>query len=67
MKYSAIVYSISEAAKANNLDSFRYLEYIVIVMKDHQENTDYRFTEELLLWPEQMSEICWSKTKAVNI
>ena len=34
-KSSAIVYSITETAKANNLNPFRYLEYVLTVMKDH--------------------------------
>ena len=49
-KSSAIVYSIIETAKANNLNPFRYLEYVLTVMKDHQEDTDYRFMEDLLPW-----------------
>ena len=55
-KSSAIVYSITETAKANNLNPFRYLEYVLTVMKDHQEDTDYRFMEDLLPWSEQLSE-----------
>lgn len=47
-KSSAIIYSITETAKANNLNPFRYLEYVLSVMKDHQEDTDYCFMEELL-------------------
>ena len=49
-KSSAIVYSITETAKANNLNPFRYLEYVLTVMKDHQKDTDYHFKEELLPW-----------------
>ncbi|XBX10625.1 transposase domain-containing protein (plasmid) [Enterocloster clostridioformis] len=64
---SAIIYSITETAKANNLNPFRYLEYILTVMKDHQEDTDYRFMEELLPWSEQLPEICKSKTKTTNV
>ena len=66
-KSSAIVYSITETAKANNLNPFRYLEYVLTVMKDHQEDTDYRFMEDLLPWSEQLPEICRSKTKATNV
>ena len=33
--------------KANNLNPFRYLEYVLTVMKDHQEDTDYRFMEDI--------------------
>ena len=67
VKSSAIVYSITETAKANNLNPFRYLEYILTVMKDHQEDTDYRFMEDLLPWSEQLPEICRSKTKTINV
>lgn len=42
-KPSAIIYSITKTAKANNLNPFRYLEYVLTVMKDHQEDTGYRF------------------------
>ena len=66
-KSSAIVYSITETAKANNLNPFRYLEYVLTVMKDHQEDTDYRFMEDLLPWSEQLPEICRSKTKTTNV
>ena len=31
---SAIIYSITETAKANNLNPFRYLEYVLTVLKD---------------------------------
>ena len=55
-KSSAIVYSITEKVKANNLNPFRYLEYVLIVMKDHQEDTDYRFMEDLLPWSGQLPE-----------
>ena len=34
-----------EAAKETIAYPFRYLEYILTVMKDHQEDTDYRFME----------------------
>lgn len=64
---SAIIYSITETAKANNLNPFCYLEYILTVMKDHQEDTDYRFMEELPPWSEQLPEICKSKTKTTNV
>ena len=67
IKSSAIIYSITETAKANNLSPFRYLEYVLTVMKDHQEDTDYCFMEELLPWSEQLPEICRSKTKTTNV
>ena len=66
-KSSAIVYSFAETANANKLNPFRYLEYVLTVMKDHREDTDDRFMEDLLPWSGQLSEICRSKTKATNV
>ena len=66
-KSSAIIYSIAETAKANNLNSFRYLEYVLTVLKDHQDDTDYSFIEELLPWSDQLPEICRSRSKTTNL
>lgn len=66
-KSSAIIYSITETAKANNLNPFRYLEYILTVLKDHQDDTDYSFIEGLLPWSDQLPEICHSKAKTTNL
>ncbi len=52
-KSSVIIYSITETAKANNLNLFRYLTHVLMVLKDHQADTDYSFIEELL--PGQIS------------
>ena len=64
---SAIIYSITETAKANNLNPFRYLEYILTVLKDHQEDKKYSFIDDILPWSEKLPEICRSKTKTINI
>ena len=64
---SAVIYSITETAKAINLNPFRYLEYVLTVMKDYWEDADYHFMEELLPWSEHLSEICRSKTKTTNV
>lgn len=66
-KSSAIIYSITETAKANHLNPFRYLTHVLAVLKNHQSDTDYRFKEELLPWSDQLSEICWSKSKTTKL
>ena len=66
-KSSAIIYSITETAKANHLNPFRYLTYVLAVLKDHQDDTDYRFIDDLLPWSEQLSEICRSKSKTTKM
>ena len=64
---SAIIYSITETAKANNLNLFRHLEYILTVLKDHQDDRDYGFIADILPWFEKLPETCWSKAKSTNI
>ena len=64
---SAIIYSITETAKANNLNPFRYLAHVLTVLKDHQNDTEYSFIEELLPWSDQSPETCRSKSKTTNV
>nr|WP_330397491.1 transposase domain-containing protein [Blautia hominis] len=58
---------MTETAKANNLNPFRYLAHVLTVLKDHQDDTDYSFIEELLPWSDQLPEICRSKSKSTNV
>ena len=64
---SAIIYGITETAKANNLNPFRYLEYVLTVLKDHQDDRDYGFIDDILPWSEKLPEICRNKAKTTNI
>ena len=66
-KSSAIIYSITETAKANNLNPFRYLAHVLTVLKDHQDDTEYSFIEELLPWSDQLPETCRSKSKTTKV
>ena len=53
--------------KANNLNPFRYLEHVLTVLKDHQDDREYSFIDDILPWSEKLPAICRSKTKATNI
>ena len=64
---SAIIYSITETAKANDLNPFRYLEHVLDVLKDHQDDREYMFIDDILPWSEKLPEICRSKAKTTNI
>lgn len=66
-KSSAIIYNITETVKANNLNPFRYLDYGLTVLKDHQDDTDYSFIAEMLPWSDQFPENCRSKSKTTNL
>ena len=45
---SAIVYSLSETAKANNLKPYDYFEYLLTEIPKHMDDTDRSFLEDLL-------------------
>ena len=60
---SALIYSIVETAKANNPNPFRYMEYLLTEMMEHEEETDYGFIDKLLPWSDELPEICRIKTK----
>ena len=45
---SAIIYSIAETAKANNLKPYEYFEYLLTQIPAHMDDTDRSFLEDLL-------------------
>lgn len=47
---SAIIYSIAETAKANNLKPYEYFEYLLMEIPKHLEDTNRDFLAELLPW-----------------
>lgn len=51
---SAIIYSIVETAKANQLKPFDYVQYLLEEIPQHMEDTDYSFLEDLLPWSETL-------------
>ena len=55
-KSSAIIYSLAETAKANNLKPYEYFEYLLSVIPEHMEDTDTVFLEDLLPWSESIPE-----------
>ena len=55
-KTSAVIYSIAETAKANNLKPYEYFEHLLTVIPEHMEDTDRSFLEELLPWAPALPE-----------
>lgn len=53
-KTSAMIYSIAETAKANNLKPYDYFEYLVEEIPKHMEDTDRSFLKELLPWSDKL-------------
>lgn len=50
---SAIIYSIDETAKANNLKPYDYFVYLLEIPK-HMEQKDRTFLEDLLPWSKKL-------------
>lgn len=63
---SALIYSIVETAKANGLNPFRYLEFLLTEMMNHEEDTDRKFIDDLLPWSQEIPDICKTKKVAKN-
>ena len=55
---SAIIYSIAETAKANNLKTYDYFKYLLSEIPNHMNDKDLSFLEDLLPWSEQLPERC---------
>lgn len=53
-KSSAIIYSIVETAKANNLKPFDYVQHLLEEMPKHMDDRDCSFLENLLPWSEKL-------------
>ena len=53
---SAIMYSLIETAKANNLRVYEYLEYVLTELAKHQDDTNHAFLADLLPWSKTAQE-----------
>ena len=53
-KSSAIIYSIVETAKANNLKPFDYVQHLLEEIPKHMDDKDCSFLEALLPWSEKL-------------
>ena len=51
---SAIIYSIAETAKANNLKPYDYFEYLLTEIPKHLDESDRSFCENLLPWSDKL-------------
>lgn len=53
-KTSAMIYSIAETAKANNLKPYDYFKYILEVIPEHMEDHNRDFLKDFLPWSEKL-------------
>lgn len=57
-KASAIICSIAETAKANNLKPYDYFEHLLSVIPEHLDDKNLDFLENLLPWSDNLPEHC---------
>ena len=55
-KTSAMIYSIAETAKANNLKPYEYFEYLLEEIPKHMDDMDRSFLDRLLPWSPELPE-----------
>lgn len=55
---SAVVYSITETAKANDLKPLEYLEHLLCEILKHMDDTDSSFIGDLLPWSDKIPNGC---------
>ena len=60
---SAIIYSLVETAKANNLNVYEYMKYLLTEIPNHMDETSTAFCEKLLPWSESLPAECRIKAK----
>jgi len=60
---SAIIYSITETAKANNLKVYEYVEYLLTEIPKHEDDTNLDFLDDMLPWYPNLPERCQKSNK----
>ena len=60
---SAIIYSIAETAKANNLKPYDYFEYLLTEIPKHLDDPDRSFLDDLLPWSPGLPANCRKPNK----
>ena len=60
---SAMIYSIVETAKANELNIYQYFKHLLTEIPKHMDDTDLDFLDALLPWSKQLPDICKKKKK----
>ena len=53
-KASAMIYSLAETTKANNLKSYEYFKYLLEEIPVHMDDKNTDFAEKLLPWAPEL-------------
>ena len=61
---SAVLYSIVETAKANDLRVFEYINLLLTELPAHKKDKDRSFIKDLMPWSEHVQEQCHNLQKS---
>ena len=62
-KASAVLYSLVETAKANQLNTYKYFELLLSEIPKHMDDKDLSFIDDLLPWSSRVQNECPSRFK----
>ena len=62
-KASAMIYSLVETAKANQINTYKYFELLLTELPKHMGDKDLSFLSDLLPWSERVQAECPSRLK----
>ena len=62
-KASAIIYSIVETAKANQVNTYKYFELLLTEIPQHMQDNDLKFIDKLMPWSPRVQRECPSMYK----
>lgn len=62
-KSSAMLYSIVETAKANELNIYQYFKHLLTEIPKHMDDTNLDFLDKMLPWSKELPEICHKKSQ----
>ena len=60
-KASAIIYSLVETAKANNLNVYGYIKHLLTEIPNHMDDSNTDFCADLMPWSEFLPTECYKK------
>ena len=62
-KASAMIYSLVETAKANQLNVYKYFEMLLTVIPKHMDDQNTDFIDALMPWSDIVRQNCHSQYK----
>jgi hypothetical protein len=62
-RVSAMLYSLVETARANQINTYNYFNLLLSEIPKHMDDTDLRFIDDLLPWSPRVQKECPSQYK----